>query len=288
MVHAFRIEGDSVHYSNRWVRTRQWSLEARAGRALFATSGDPRAHDPSVAREVTDGAANTNLIWHAGRLLALEEGHAPIELQPDTLETLGPWTFDGRLAANMTAHPKLDPRSGEMVFFANEPGRRFEREGEILWGVADPDGTIGRTHVLDTPFPSIVHDFAVTEDFVVIAVCPVTISLRRARSGGPPLAWEPERGTHVAIARRDGTGDVRWLERSPCFVWHVLNSWNEGGRVTIDVCEQRAPAFPAIDRATSSRRARPTPHALGDRCLRSGSDRGQAAGRRDLRIPTHR
>ncbi len=109
MVHAFHISAGRVSYRNRWVRTRRWRVEHEAGRALFATSGLPSDSDPAVAAMATDGAANTNLVWHGGRLLALEEGHAPIELDPSTLESRGGWSFDGKLPRNLTAHPKIDP-----------------------------------------------------------------------------------------------------------------------------------------------------------------------------------
>lgn len=79
MIHAFRIAGQRVAYRNRWIRTQQFALERAAGRALFATSGNRAEHDPEVAGLSTDGVANTHIVWHGGRLLALEEGHAPIE-----------------------------------------------------------------------------------------------------------------------------------------------------------------------------------------------------------------
>lgn len=245
MIHAFFIHGRQARYRNRWVRTRQWQLEDEAGRALFATSGDPRLHDPSVRNLPTDGVANTNLVWHGGRLLALEEGHPPIEIDPATLATRRVWDFAGKLPDNMTAHPKLDPDSGEMVFFANYPGRRFD--GEIEWYVADRHGTLIARHRLRAPFPGLIHDFAVTRNFVVFVIGPVTISIQRAMARGPALAWEPDKGTHIAVVRRDEPDDVQWLVTAPCFVWHVLNGWNDGGRVTLDLCEQDAPAFPAVD-----------------------------------------
>lgn len=245
MVHAFSMRAGAVAYRNRWVRTRQWQLEDRAGRALFASSGDPRGHDPTVAGIETDGVANTNLVRHGGRLLALEEGHAPIELDPRTIDTRGAWRFHGGLTANMTAHPKTDPRSGNLVFFANEPLRRFS--GSVRCYEADAAGRIVVEREVATPFPSVIHDFAVTADYIVLLVCPVMISPDRMRAGGPPLAWEPERPVHLGVLRRDGGADVRWLETHACFVWHVLNAWNDGDRITIDLCEQAAPAFPLAD-----------------------------------------
>lgn len=88
MVHAFHIEDGRVSYKNRWARTQKWLLERDAGRALF-NPFDPVQRDPSVAGLETDGVANTNIIWHGGKLLALEEGHAPFELDPLSLESLG-------------------------------------------------------------------------------------------------------------------------------------------------------------------------------------------------------
>jgi carotenoid cleavage dioxygenase-like enzyme len=249
MVHAFRIGGPDIGYRNRWVRTQQWRLEHEAGRALFATSGDPRHNDPLAGTRPTDGAANTSLFWHAGRLLALEEAHAPLVLDPLTLETLGGWDFHGRLPSNMTAHPKLDPETGEAIFFANYPGGRFD--GEIAWYVADREGHITSQHTLTAPFPAIVHDFGVTRDYVVFPICPATISLPRARSGGPAIAWEPDKGTHVALVRRDTPHDVTWFTAPARFVWHVLNCWNEDEQVIVDLCEQAAPAFPAADGSMS-------------------------------------
>lgn len=145
----------------------------------------------------------------------------------------------------MTAHPKVDPRSGELVFFANEPEGRFT--GSISCYLADAHGRIVSEREVRTPFPSVVHDFAVTADYIVLIVCPVVISLARARSGGPALAWEPHRPTHVGVLRRDGRGEVCWLETEKCFVWHVLNAWSERDRITIDLCEQASPAFPRSD-----------------------------------------
>lgn len=168
MVHAFRIRGRRVSYRNRWVRTQQWKLENEAGRALFATSGNPLHNDPSIGAMKTDGVANTNLLWHGGRLLALEEGHAPIALDPGTLETTGVWNFHGRLPGNMTAHPKVDPDSGELIFFANYPRGKFD--GEISWYVADRQGVVTGHHGLVAPFAGLVHDFVVTREFVIFPI----------------------------------------------------------------------------------------------------------------------
>lgn len=246
MIHAFHFRGGRISYRNRWVRTQQWHRERAAGRALFATSASPRDADPQVAGLETDGVANTHLVWHGGRLLALEEGHGPIEIEPVSLDTLGTWTFAGALAANMTAHPKIDPESGEMIFFANFPGRDFS--GAIELYAADREGRLTRRERIQGPLPSVVHDFAITPNFVIFLICPLTVSLERARLGRPAVAWEPEKQSHLGIVRRHGrTESVQWLELSPCMVWHIMNAFENGGAIYLDVCAQDAPAFATLE-----------------------------------------
>lgn len=244
MIHAFRIHGGKVSYRNRWVRTEQWKLERAAGRSLFSTSGSPRDVDPEVAGLKTDGVANTNLVSHAGRLLALEEGHAPIRIDPDTLDTLGVWSFEGELPDNMTAHPKIDPETGEMVFFANFPRRDFS--GTIELYVANRAGDLVRSRRITAPFASLVHDFAVTRNFIVFFVCPVTVSLERVRSGGPAIAWEPQKKTWIGVVpRHTDTAELLWIPMEASMAWHAMNAFDNGNVIHLDVCQQNAAAFPS-------------------------------------------
>jgi carotenoid cleavage dioxygenase len=194
----------------------------------------------------TDGVANTNIVRHANRLLALEEGHAPIEMDSASLATIGTWTYNNQLPRNMTAHPKIDPRTGELLFFANVPNGRLT--GELDYYLANAAGDLIRSQRFQGPFPALVHDFAVTPDFVVFGICPVTLSLSRARAGGPLIAWEPDRGTHVGIIpRRGGASDFQWFAGPSCMVWHFMNAFNEGNRIVVDGCQQKSAMFPAAD-----------------------------------------
>lgn len=246
MIHAFRIADGRVSYCNRWVRTEKWKLEHPAGRALFGTSGAPTDRDPSVMSAVINGSANTNLVFHAGRLLALEEGFGPIEIDPVTLETLGDWRFEGRLPRNMTAHPKIDPETGEMLLFAN-----FEdfRAGEVLgFHVVDAGGALVRSERIAGPYPALVHDFAITRDFAIFIFSPATVSIRRIMAGGPPIAWEPDLPLKVGVMPRTGTAaDLRWWTAPAAMVWHVMNACNDGRAITTDVCQQAVATFPLAD-----------------------------------------
>jgi carotenoid cleavage dioxygenase-like enzyme len=246
MVHAFHVRDGRVSYRNRWVRTQQWTLEHEAGRSLFGTSGIPSDSDPSVARMRTDGVANTNIVWHGNKLLALEEGHGPIELNPISLATIGRWSFNQKLPRNMTAHPKIDPDSREMLFFANFPTGRVT--GDLEFYAANSSGDLIRSQMIHGPFPALIHDFNVTSDFVIFPFCPVTVSIKRAMAGAPPIAWEPDKGTQVGIMPRNGNAeDVRWFSGPPCMAWHLMNAFNDSDRIVVDVCAQEVPLFPFAD-----------------------------------------
>ena len=246
MIHAFHIENGKVAYKNRWVRTVKWQKEREAGRSLF-NAFNPMDVDESVAGVQTDGLANTNIIWHAGKLLALEEGHAPFELDPGTLESIGPWSYDAKLAGPMTAHPKIDPETGEMLFFGyNTDGLISEH---MTFHVVDKHGVLTRAEQFQAPYAAMVHDFMVTREHIIFPIIPLTGSLERAMAGGPVYAWEPEKGVHIGVMPRAGTvDDIRWFKGDPAFVFHAMNSYTTDDVITCDVCEfEQAPLFPLLD-----------------------------------------
>jgi carotenoid cleavage dioxygenase len=246
MIHGFHIENGLVSYKNRWARTVKWNLEHEAGESLFATF-NPMENDPRVAGVKTDGIANTNIVWHGNKLLALVESHPPFELDPVTLQSKGSWTFDGKLKGAMTAHPKIDPETGEMLFFA------YNAEGTIsnrmAFHVADKDGNLIRSEWFDAPYAAMVHDFITTADHVIFPIMPLTGSMERAMQGGPVYAWEPDKGVHIGIMPRTGTvEDIRWFKGDPAYVFHPMNAFSADGIVTCDVCEYgQAPLFPHAD-----------------------------------------
>ncbi|HEX4160410.1 MAG TPA: carotenoid oxygenase family protein [Rhizomicrobium sp.] len=246
MIHAFRFLDGKISYRNRYVRTPKWEAEHAAGRSLFGTFGNPLTSDPAAAG--TDaGLANTNIIFHAGRLLALEEAHQPFELEAGSLAPRGYVPYAGA-AHRFTAHPKTDPETGELVFFGYMAGEGFFSD-QVAYGVVDPDGTVTRLNPFTAPYASMIHDFFVTRNYVAFPVLPLTGSLARAMQGGPPLAWEPEKGSHIGVMRRDaGVETMCWFTTDPCYMFHPMNMWEEDGVLHAHVMQyDRAPLFPDAD-----------------------------------------
>jgi carotenoid cleavage dioxygenase-like enzyme len=243
MVHGFYVEDGKVSYRNRYVRTPKWELEHEHGRSLFG-GGNPLENDPlTIGNE--GGVANTNILWHAGKLMALEEGHHPFEMDVATLESKG---YVRDYKGNVTAHPKIDPVSGEMTWFAYGVGPMPLSDG-MSYGVTAADGTVLRRDDFQAPFAAMVHDFMVTQNHVLFPVLPLTGSLQRAMTGLPAFAWEPDKGSHVGVMRRDGdVSSIRWFNAPACYVFHPLNSWEEGDKIYCDVMRYNtAPLFPKAD-----------------------------------------
>jgi len=252
MIHAFFVENGKVRYRNRFVRTPKWELEHAAGRAMFGAFGNPMTSDPSAMGK-DSGVANTNIVWHAGRLYALEEGHKPFELDPATLAPIG---YSGQYKNRVTAHPKLDPETGEMVWFGYSIGEMpFTRT--LSYGVTDAAGQVVRRDDFEAPFSSMVHDFLVTRRHALFPILPLTGDLQRVMSGGPAYAWEPDKGSHVGVLRREAPVDqMRWFTTDACYVFHPMNAWEEGDKIFADVMEYpAAPLFPNADGSMGERAA---------------------------------
>jgi carotenoid cleavage dioxygenase-like enzyme len=244
MIHAFHVEDGRVAYRNRWVRTPKWELENAAHKSLFGAWGNPMTTDPSVQGK-DSGVANTNIVWHAGKLFALEEGHRPFALDPETLAAKGYCDFDGAFTgARFTAHPKIDPETGEMIFFAYSASGWFSNS--LAYGVIDKTGKLVRYDVFDAPYASMVHDFMVTRNYVLFPVLPLTGSMQRAMSGKPAYAWEADKRSYVGVMKRNAAvSSVRWFECDPCYVFHPMNAYEDGDKIVGDVMQyDAAPLFP--------------------------------------------
>jgi carotenoid cleavage dioxygenase len=249
MVHAIHVEDGRASYRNRWVQTEQFAVQRKAGRRLIDTGfgGAPLPEAEGIKRNV----ANTNIVWHGGKLLAIDEGNQPVAMDGDTLETKGSWTFEGKYEGPMTAHPKFDPKTGEMLFFgymAKGPGTP-----DISYTVVDAGGKVTRSEMFEAPYASMVHDFITTDEHVIFPIFPATIDVVRIMRGGPTIAWDPETPTKIGIMARDASVDtIRWFTGDSCYVYHPMNAYtsHEGGRTRIiaDVMKyNRVPLFPNAD-----------------------------------------
>ena len=230
MVHALYFENGSVRYRNRWIESAGLLAERRRGRACYGSVSEFLSTPQDVIEEagLMKNNANTHFVRHGGHFLALMEAGKPTELTRE-LQTVGEYDFAGSLEGPMTAHPKIDPVTGEMIFFGYSPMPPY-----LQYYVADRDGKITHHAVIDIPNPVMMHDFVVTRNYTVFLDSPVIFDVEAMFRGEPGIRWQPELGTRLGILPRKGRGDqIRWFEIDTCSVVHFFNAWDVDGRIEI-------------------------------------------------------
>ena len=242
MVHMFRFENGHVDYRSRWVRNERFLLQEKARRSLFGRYRNRYTNDPSVAGK-SMGTANTNIVWHGRKLLVLKEDSLPVEVDPDTLATRGEWNFDGAVrAVSLTAHPKLDLHTNEMLTFSYQA--RGDCTRDFAFYIADASGRIVHETWFDMPYPGMVHDFAVTDTHVIVPFFPLITNLEVLQQGGPFYRWHPDQRSHFAIfPRRGQASEIRWFHGPAVSAGHMMNAYNEGSQLHLDLCLYQGNCF---------------------------------------------
>jgi carotenoid cleavage dioxygenase-like enzyme len=219
MIHGIRLEGGrAAWYRNRWVRTDSFENDF----PLYNADG---------TRNLRSSIANTHVVNHAGKTLALVESSLPYEISND-LETLGAYDFGGKLVDSMTAHPKICPTTGELHFFGY--GSIFEPY--VTYHRADGNGELTINRPLDVKAHTMMHDFALTAEHVIFMDLPIVFNLDVAikGEGDMPYRWSDEYGARFGVMRRDDPfGPVRWFDIDPCYVFHIANAYDDRQKIVL-------------------------------------------------------
>lgn len=218
MLHGLRLERGKA----RWYRNRYVDTKLRKENIL------PR--DPAIFMDKLASTANTNIVRHAGRILALEEAHFPYEVTPE-LGTVGPIDFDGKLKTALTAHPKICPETGEMLAFGYGFVPPF-----LVYHRFDAAGRLVQSEEIPVGGPTMIHDFSATRTKVVFMDLPIVFDLEQAMTGGMPYRWSDDYPARLGVMPREGTAkDLQWFSIPSCYVFHPLNAYDEGETVVVDV-----------------------------------------------------
>ncbi|MGI8817097.1 MAG: carotenoid oxygenase family protein [Pseudonocardia sp.] len=240
MVHAMSFENGRARYRNRYIRTSAFDRETESGRAQWSGVMESPAGNPvGTARGLPfKDSANTDLTFYGGRVLATWYlCGQPVSLDPLSCASLGAETFLGTLTGDVMAHPKLDEHTGELMWFdygAREPLLRY--------GVVGSAGAIVHETSIELPGPRLPHDMAITEHYSILMDLPLVADPEAARHGRHKIVFDRELPARFAVLPRHGSGaDVRWFEAEPCYIYHVVNAWESGRTITMDVCRVTRP-----------------------------------------------
>ncbi|KAL4745201.1 hypothetical protein BDW72DRAFT_198872 [Aspergillus terricola var. indicus] len=258
-ISAFRISNGRVNMKTKYVDTERLKLEHKANRRLFGLYRNPFTHHPCV-RAAVDSTANTNMVYWAGRLIALKEVALPYEVDPTTLKTLRYDPFAGQIAAKtFTAHPKVDPFTNELVVFGYE-AKGLATPDVVIYALNEK-GVKQDEQWLELPYCAMVHDCAITPNFIILVLWPFETDLERMKAGKQHWAWNPNRpATFIVTPRRPGkhlpkgwkAGESRVYEWDNCIALHTAGAWEEGDGMALymessRVFDNELPFFPPAE-----------------------------------------
>jgi carotenoid cleavage dioxygenase-like enzyme len=248
MISMLRFEDGHVDFKSRYVMTERLKNDRRARRSLYGRYRNPYTDDETVQFKPGRSAANTTPIFHAGRLLATKEDGRPMQMDPDTLETLGEYDFGGKLRSEtVTAHVRMDDDTGEMFIYGYQAGGLATKD--ISYGIVNPEGELVAEHWFEGPSASLMHDFAITKKYAIFPFFPVTTNLDRLKAGGPHWVWESGKDTVIGIMPRDGSPeDMRWFTGPPAVTFHFMNAFDDGDEVHLDFGLSTMVPFPFMQR----------------------------------------
>ncbi|RMJ13474.1 hypothetical protein CDV36_006840 [Fusarium kuroshium] len=234
-VSAFRFRDGKASFQQRYVMTERLVAERKAGRALFGMNKSPFSHHPCV-RAVIDAAANVNVLFHANKLLAVGENGPAYELDPNSLRTIGHDAFPGEIDPKkpFTAHPHVDPETGDLVAFG------YEMEGldspEISIYIINKDGKVTyRRDIEFRPVGGMFHDCAITRNYIVITRMPFVVDLTDVeKPGNHQWYYDETCPAYFGLIPRDINKPVRWFKYKNSMPIHTGASWEDDGKVYFD------------------------------------------------------
>lgn len=254
-VSVFRFKDGRVDFRGRWVRTERFENDRKAGRQLYGYYRNPYTDDPSIRdpkRPARRTVSNTSTFGFDGQLFTLKEDGLPYRIHPETLATLGQWDFHkGWKSETFTAHPKLDPLSGEAVAFG------YEATGlasdDLYIATLSPRGRVTHGVTVKVPYVSVIHDMALTHRHVVIPFGGYTTSRERLEAGKIHWGWDKSKPSVIGVMPRDGDAkDMRWFTGPERCMMHTYNAYSDGNKVILYAPffdSNFFPFFPNVDGA---------------------------------------
>lgn len=257
MISKFTFQNGQVIYQNRYVRTKEFVKEEQEGKMLYRSFGTnrPGGIRTNFMRMRFKNAANTSVVYHGGKLMALWEGGLPHEIDPISLSTLSRYTYEGVLENSFStldhlifpelafsAHPKIHPTTGDLYNFGTVPGTK---QRLVLYKVA-PDGKAEIDQVIAMPGLTFAHDFVLTETGKkIFFLPPVEFNVFKSFTGlDTPVGSikaNPNKFTKIMVIDDE---EINYYNTDFGFIFHYANGYEQADN-TLIVDAAVLPEFPS-------------------------------------------
>lgn len=236
MIQAFCFEDGKVTYQNKYVQTEKLQEEERAGKLTNETwtTLAPGGFWKNLGPPAIKSQAGISTVYKNGKLYAFDEVSAPYILDGTTLETQGQEVIGSGALQNVKAHTKFDSQSGDWILFGTSFGKVMT--AHIV--IQAKDGSIKNEFSMPMPRMAYMHDFFVTENYVILNLHPAKVNLLPMMTGrkafSDALSWEPEKGSLLAILHKNGDQKPIYVEAPASWMWHSYNAYEEKDKIIAD------------------------------------------------------
>ena len=249
MMGKFTVKNGKVGFKQRYIMTDKLKLEKAAGKALFGRYRNPLTDDDSVKGRIR-GTGNTTPMVHGGKLYALKEDSPAMVMDAKSLESFGYTDFNGKMKGQtFSAHSKIDPESGNLVSFGY--ASKGPLTTDCTYMEVSPAGELLKEVWFNAPYYCMMHDFAVTKDYVIFPVVPMVSSWDHLKANKPHFGFDKTLPIYLGVLPRNGEGkDIRWFKAGNQNACHVINAFNVGTKIHFDIPVSRGNGlafFPDMD-----------------------------------------
>lgn len=223
-VSAFRIHNGHVDYQQSYVQTERLQKERASRSSLWGVYRNPFTNHPCVKAAI-ESTANTNVVYFNNKLLALKESSLPYAMDPKTLMTTGYYSFEGQIKSrSFTAHPKVDPKTGELVCWGYEA--KGDATTDCCYFAIGPNGKMTEECWFNAPYCGFIHDAAMTDDYLILMQVPMVCELERLKAHESHWIYDYDLPLLFGVIPRRGKDPrgVRWFKWKNAFGTHTANA----------------------------------------------------------------
>ena len=241
MIHSAEFKEGKVRYRNKWIKTKSLSKESEEGKSIWPGLMDTPDRDLQISWGsdlwLKDNS-NTDIAIHAGKAITTfyQCGEA-YQLDPVTLNTLGSMDLESQGARLMSAHCMTDENNGDLLFFDYAVKPPY-----MTYGVFNKDSQLVNFTPIELPGARLPHSMAFTPNYSILMDLPMFWDPKLLDKDIHKVSFYPEMQSRFGILDRMASGDtIRWFDAEPCYIYHIINSWEEENEVVLDVCRMSSP-----------------------------------------------